>query len=46
MDRIELQSELPKVLSPVQLSMLPGQAASFFKAKSLKGNRQFFFGNP
>jgi len=46
MDRIELQAELPKVLSPVQLTMLPGQAAYFMKAKSVKGNRQFFFGNP
>jgi hypothetical protein len=46
MDRIELQKELPTVLTPVQLAVLPGQAAAFFRAKSMKGNRIFYFGAP
>lgn len=44
MGRIELQAELPKVLSPVQIQILPGMAATFYKAKSMKGFRSFYFG--
>jgi hypothetical protein len=46
MGRIELQAELPKVLSPVQLHILPGNSAWFYNAKSMKGNRMFFYGSP
>jgi hypothetical protein len=46
MGRVELQSKLPNVLNPVQLQLLPGQAAAFFTAKSMKGNRVFYFGAP
>lgn len=31
---------------PVQLAILPGQAAYLFKAKSVKGSRTFYFGPP
>jgi hypothetical protein len=42
--RIELQTKLPTVLSPVQLQLLPGFAASLFKAKTTKGMRMFVYG--
>ncbi len=41
MGRIELQQELPNVLSPVQIQMLPGQSGSYFRSKSMKGSRMF-----
>jgi hypothetical protein len=46
MGRIELQTQLPHVLSPVQLQMLPSWSASFYKAKSMKGTRMFVMGSP
>jgi hypothetical protein len=45
MGRIELQATLPKVLSPVQIQILPSWSASYYKAKTMKGFRMFMFGN-
>ncbi len=45
MGRMELQTQLPKVLSPVQLQILPGWSKSFYTSKSMKGTRFFSFGN-
>jgi hypothetical protein len=46
MGRVELQAELPKVLSPVQLHILPGMSAWFYNSTSMKGNRMFVYGSP
>ncbi len=43
--RMHVQTNLPKVLSPVQLRILPGWSRSFYNSKSMKGTRYFSFGN-
>ena len=44
--RVDVQTNLPKVLSPVQLRILPGWSSSFYNAKTMKGIRFFSFGTP
>lgn len=47
MGRPEMQTVLPKILTPLQLKMLPWPAEMFFKAKEpIKGVRMFFYGDP
>lgn len=43
--RVDVQTNLPKVLSPVQLRILPGWSASFYSSKTMKGTRYFSYGS-
>ncbi|MFI5231708.1 MAG: carboxypeptidase-like regulatory domain-containing protein [Gemmatimonadales bacterium] len=46
MARVDVHVNLPKVLSPIQLRLLPGWSASFYNSPTLKGVRVFSFASP